>query len=125
MSIEVDWDNEDKTIIRYTCFAGWTVEEFHQLYNKPKEIIEESSTKVLGIIVDDSSDAMPPQHATLAFNHMMREGRLPIVIVKINPAARILLDAVRKSAKTERAIFFADSLEQARKILQAYSEPLE
>lgn len=125
MSIEVEWDNEDKTIIRYTCLAGWTVEEFHQLYNMPSEMIIENRAKVIGIIIDDSQDAMPPQHAVLAFSRLMRDGRLPIVVVKANATARILLESARTGSKSERPIFFADSLQQARKILQAYSEPLE
>jgi len=125
MLIQVEWDNEDKTIIRYTFFAGWTVEEFYSLYNKPGEMLTETNSEVLGIIVDDSRDAMPPQHAVLAFRRALREGRLPIVLVKISAAAKILMESAQKSDASERPIFYTDSLEQARKILQAYSERLD
>lgn len=122
MSIEIEWDDEQKTIIRYTFLPGWTLEEFHSLYNRPSEMLHETGTELLGIIIDDSRDSMPPQAATLAFARTVREGRSPIVIVGVNPAARILLDAARKGYKSLRPLFYANTLDQARKILQAYAE---
>lgn len=124
MSIQIEWDNEEETIIRYTFLPGWSVEEFHDLYNKPTEMLAEAQTELIGIIVDDSHDAMPPSTAVLAFKRMMQEGRSPLVVVNINPAAHILLEAARASSKSNRPVFYADSIPQARKILQAYTEGL-
>lgn len=125
MSIQVEWDNEEKTIIRYTFSAGWTIKEFQEAYKKPREMIAISGTTLIGIIADDSEDSMPPQDATLAFSRALRNGRVPTVVVNISPASRILLEAARTSSKANRPVFFADSIPQARKILQAYTEGLD
>jgi hypothetical protein len=122
MSIQIEWDNEDKTIIRYTFLTGWTTREFHELYDKPSEMVAESFTQLIGIIIDDSRDSMPPQETVLAFGRTVREGRIPLAIVGVNPAAGILLEAARRGYQSTRPIFYADSLDQARKILQDYAE---
>jgi hypothetical protein len=88
-------------------------------------MLAESGTKLVGIIADGTGDSMPPPDSTLAFNYSVREGSLPMVIININPAARILLEAVKASSKASRPIFYAESLQQARKILQAYIEGQE
>jgi hypothetical protein len=122
MTIYIEWDDEEKTIIRYTFFSGWTIEEFHRLYDKPTEMIEESSAELIGVIIDDSRDSMPPKKAILAFGRTVREGQLPIVIVGITPAAKILVESARRAYKSVRPLFYVDNLEQARKILQNHAK---
>lgn len=122
MTIHIEWDSTEKNIIRYTFLSGWTIEDFHLLYDKPTEMMKETSVELIGVIIDDSRDSMPPRKAILAFGRTVREGHLPIIIVGVTPAAKILLESARRGYKSVRPLFYADTLEQAREILHTYAE---
>jgi len=118
MNIEITWDDEAKTIIRYTFQPGWTLTEFHEVYHEARKMIQESPNRVSGIIVDDSRHAMPPKDALMAFRRTVKEGTLPIVIVSIGHTGRILMKVVESAFQKERPIFYVETLDAARTLLQ-------
>lgn len=50
MSIEVRWDNDEKTIIYYTFHQGWTFKEFHEVYAEVYEMLDTVNHTVHAIV---------------------------------------------------------------------------
>ena len=117
MSILVEWDNDERTIIRYTFAAEWTVEEFFDAFPKADQMIRASRTRIIGIIVDDSREVIPPKGAMTAFKQTVRIGKLPIVFVAASMASRSMMEILYKSYRGNRPMYYVPTLEQARLIL--------
>ena len=117
MGIVVEWDNDVRTIIRYTFASEWTVEEFFEAFPKADHMIRASRTRIIGIIVDDSREIIPPKGAMSAFKQTVRIGRLPIVFVAASIASRSMMEILYKSYRGERPMYYVATLEQARRIL--------
>ena len=117
MSILVEWDNEARTIIRYTFATEWTVEEFFEAFPKADHMIRAANTRIIGIIVDDSREIIPPKGAMTAFKQTVRIGKLPIVFVAASMASRSMMEILYKSYRGERPMYYVATLEEARQIL--------
>ena len=118
MKIEVAWDDEDNTVIRYTFMPGWTLEEFHQVFDSVSDMIGQSPHRVIGIIVDDSQGANPPSNALGAFRRTVSRGKLPLAIVGAGRMSKILMKVAEEATTNKRPIFYAKTLEEARCILR-------
>lgn len=121
MKIEVSWDDEDRTIIRYTFMPGWTLEEFYQMFDRAADLIGQSPHRVIGIIVDDSQAAAPPPNALGAFRRAASRGELPLAIVGGGHMALLLLKAAREAATSQRPIFHTKTLDEARSALKDFA----
>ena len=117
MGILVEWDNDARTIIRYTFASEWTVEEFFEAFPKADHMIRASSTRIIGIIVDDSREIIPPQGAMSAFKQTVRIGRLPIVFVAASMASRSMMETLYKSYRGNRPMYYVATLDAARHLL--------
>lgn len=117
MSILVEWDNEARTIIRYTFATEWTVEEFFEAFPKADHMIRAANTRIIGIIVDDSREIIPPKGAMTAFKQTVRIGKLPIVFVAASMASRSMMEILYKSYGGQRPMYYVSTLDEARKIL--------
>jgi hypothetical protein len=117
MDILVEWDNPEKTIIRYTFAAQWTVEEFFEAFPVAGHMIRAANRRILGIIIDDSREIIPPQGAMNAFKQTVRTGTLPIVFVGASMASRSMMEILHKSYHSQRPMYYVDTLERARQIL--------
>lgn len=80
-------------------------------------MIRASRTRIIGIIVDDSREIIPPKGAMSAFKQTVRIGRLPIVFVAASIASRSMMEILYKSYRGERPMYYVATLEQARRIL--------
>lgn len=68
--IELDWDDTEKTIIRYTFFDPWTWDEYYATNPKRDRMFAETS-QVIDIILDfRKGNHLPPQ----AMTHMRKVG---------------------------------------------------
>lgn len=126
MSILVEWDNAERTIIRYTFASSWTVEEFFEAFPIADRMIREANTRIIGIIVDDTLEIIPPKGAMTAFKQTVRIGKLPIVFVGASMASRSMMEILYKTYHSIRPMYYVATLEQARDILlQKHSEANE
>jgi hypothetical protein len=117
MSIDVEWDNDARTIIRYTFASEWTVEEFFDAFPKADQMIRASNMRIIGIIVDDSREIIPPKGAMTAFKQTVRIGKLPIVFVAASMASRSMMEILYKSYGSQRPMYYVPTLDEARRIL--------
>lgn len=68
MSVTVQWDNEEQTIIRYDFAGRWTWDEFYQAYDQGKKMVAgKAGYQVILYPRDDASQRyMPPNFMTHA-----------------------------------------------------------
>ncbi len=123
MSITVEWDNDEQTIIRYTFFQYWTIEEFFEAFPIAGQMIKTAKTQVIGIIVDDSQEIIPPQNAMTAFKQTVLRGTLPIVFVGANLASKTMMQTLQKAYQGKRQLFYVQTLAQARQLLHELATP--
>lgn len=117
MGILVEWDNAERTIIRYTFASTWTVEEFFEAFPVADHMIREANTRIVGIIVDDSREIIPPKGAMTAFKQTVRIGKLPIVFVGASMASRSMMEILSKTYHSARPMYYVATLDEARVIL--------
>jgi len=133
MPIQVHWDDEAKTIIRYEMYGRWTLQEFWEAYEKARQMINEVENRVDFIQV--SMDKLSIGHMPNGFithlrsiyrNAHPRAGRTIVI-----PKARGLLGEVwdrmiSKAFPQIRDHFdFADSLEEARHLIHPAKETIK
>jgi hypothetical protein len=118
MPIEVVWDNDEKTIIRYVFGNHWTVQEYFDAYPVAGRMMKGSEAHVIGIIVDDSAEIIPPKGSMTAFKQTVRSGRLPIVFVGANLAGKTMMQMLQRAYKSKRQLFFVDTCDEARAVLR-------
>jgi hypothetical protein len=120
MSITVQWDNEEKTIIRYDFTGNWDWVEFRERAKEASAL-----TRSVEHRVDSISNFLPgthiPKDAFIHFRRVMSDApknRGVNVIVGASQFIRVLVTVFSRIYKTlgERLII-ADSLEDARVIL--------
>jgi hypothetical protein len=60
MGVEVGWDDDEKTILRWASWGAPTTEEFEQAVEVVKELLAETDGPVCLIIDDRDLDRVPP-----------------------------------------------------------------
>lgn len=81
-------------------------------------MVKASQTKLVGIIVVDNPEFVPPKGVMTAFKQTVRRGKLPIVFVGTNTASKTLMQTLQKAYQGKRPMFYVKTLEEARQILQ-------
>ena len=128
MNIQVSWDNEDQTILRYDYRPGWTWEDFYEADKISHEMIANSVVTV-HIIANFADGALPPMGALGRFKSAQEnlpEGSVVVVVgggMFINTLVSTFSRIYRAISKN---LMVAGSLEEARaKIaqLRARSDP--
>ncbi|MFN8376170.1 MAG: hypothetical protein U0694_25260 [Anaerolineae bacterium] len=129
MGVQVQWDNPEKTILRYDMSGKWTWDRFFNAYEAGKALMNTVSHKVNFILnpTDEISRAYTPPNA---MSHMISIGRKAhpmagkTVSISNNTFTRVLLQMVSKvNPKIAEMYAFADSLEDARVMLAKDSVP--
>ncbi len=122
MSIDITWDNQSKTMIRYTFTPDWTLTEFHESFHAVRAMFKETTNRVIGIIVEDNPRVVPPKGALDAFRRTVKEGTIPLVIVGQGQLAKMLMKVVETTYNPSRPIHYTKTLDEARNILYDLSE---
>jgi hypothetical protein len=120
MDITIEWDNPEHTIIRYTFASHWTIEEFFEAFPVADHMIRLSTTRVIGIIIDDSREIVPPKGAMNAYKQTVRSGKLPIVFVGASMASRSMMEILHKAYHSQRPMYYVSTLDEARRVLYEY-----
>src|SRR3954464_1167446 len=121
MSIEVNWDNEEKTIIQYVYEGRWTLQDFDDARAKAAKL-EETVTHRVDVIIDVRKSSLVPtgtisrgkQVMTTTPSSHPNEGTA--VIVGAGPLVRSIYDVVNKvypDIVRRRGFRFARSMDEA------------
>jgi hypothetical protein len=124
MPVEIQWDNPEKTTLRYTVTAPWTWDEFWAAFEQGLTMIDEVEGRVDYIFGDTdlATRTLPPRFLTqlgsVARRRHPRAGTT-VFISKEQSSSRTLWYRLATSvypALSEK-FMFAHSLEEARDLL--------
>lgn len=123
MSILIDWDNEEQTILRHTYSGGWTLDDFYWMLDSTYDIINGVEHSV-DIIADFLSSAPPPRNiiSALPYYQQKRHPRQGLQVVVGTSFLLIFTKAVTQAASIAipqaRQVRFTSILEEARALLR-------
>lgn len=117
MEIEVLWDNEQKTVIRYEFPTRWTWDDFYTAKTAAYNMLNTVNYKV-GIIFNAPDGIQLPEniltHSRIAFSRL-HPNTLCVGIVVGSPYLRTVLTIfTRLSRKAADMLILVDSLADAR-----------
>ena len=126
MGITVQWDNDEKTVIRQTFNGRWTWDDLYAALDYVAKLTDSVPHRV-DAIVDVRHLSMLPGGSLFSFNTRQHADKLAkrndvnrgsIIIVGANPLLRGLYDSFRGLyASTASDVHFVASIEQARALL--------
>jgi hypothetical protein len=130
MGVSVQWDDAEKTILRYDYGGKWTVEELYAAASEAKKLIEVEGTqhKIAVIINMQNSSALPAS----AMTHGKRLMTMPLpnvdfqVVVGANMFVRTLANTATKVyGQFGRKITtqFAQTMDEARSVIAKQRVP--
>jgi len=126
MGITVQWDSDDKTIIRQTFDGRWTWDDLYAALDYVAKLTDSVPHRV-DAIVDVRHSSMLPGGSLFSFNTRQHADKLAkrndanrgsIIVVGANPLLRGLYDSFRGLyANTASDVHFVASMEQARALI--------
>jgi hypothetical protein len=123
MPITTDWDNPEKTIIRYHYGGKWNLTEFYAAFETAHKMIDTVNHQVHLIIDVRNSNILPNgvlSQGRTAANRAKHPNQGIIVIVGASGLIRGMFDVFKKLYGRNvdiNSYKFASSLEEAHKIL--------
>ncbi len=131
MGIELYWDNDAQTVIWCEFDREWTWDEMDATMNKVKGITDRAAREIAAIIdvrrgVNFPGGSIFTPAALNQAKKMLRMGEGgtsgPVVVVGASPLIKTVYNTVRAMDKNGLSnVSFAESLDEARAILQARS----
>jgi hypothetical protein len=126
MGITVQWDNDEKAIIRQTFNGRWTWDDLYAALDYVAKLTDSVPHRV-DAIVDVRQSSMLPGGSVFSFNTRQHADKLAkrndvnrgsIIVVGANPFLRGLYDTFRGLyADTANDVHFVATLEQGRAFL--------
>ena len=129
MSVEVEWDNPERTSLRYTVVGHWTWEEFYTARDHARELADEVALTQVNAIIDIRVGSMFPRNSLSHFRDMPDQAHPKlengtVVVVENSLFVRTLMDIMRRANRIAMENFHrARTLDEARAILHAATEP--
>jgi len=122
MSIDVDWDNDDKTVIHVTFPPEWTWGEFFELDQRTVEMLDTVKHRVL-FLADVSQTTQLPTGLNLSIIRQVIDFRHDnsdlLVIVGMNTMIRALFDIVILAlGRIGTSIKTADTLDEGYRLVR-------
>ncbi|MEP7291891.1 MAG: hypothetical protein ABI835_08905 [Chloroflexota bacterium] len=129
MGIELYWDNDDQTVMLCEVDRSWTWDEMDAVIDKVKKTTDHSET-LIGAILDLRQGVHFPGGSFLTPGALSRARRMlkmgegerqgPVVVVGASPVIKTIYKTLQKMDKHGlSSVSFAQSLDEARVILQA------
>lgn len=120
MSFQIEWDNPECTLLRYTVSGHWTWEEFYSARVEGRQMIDQVDADRIDAIIDLRYGSLFPQNALFHFRQL--PGEVPpkldngvVVIVQNNLFVSTMIEVMRRiNPHAMRNFYSARSLEQAR-----------
>lgn len=122
MTIKVEWENTQKTIIRYTFEGTFNSDEIYSALQTGYALQDEVAPNDIWIIVDSLNNIkMPGQIYTIA-NYLKRHRRANMrgtVILTTNMMIRSITELIIYMLNQQSIVFFATSHEEAITIIHS------
>jgi hypothetical protein len=101
MSIRVEWDSDDHTVLRYTVVGHWTWDELHAALERARTLADAAPSSVIHSIIDIYTGSLYPQNALSHFRRMPFEAHPKfkngcVIIVEDNLFVRSLMNILRR-----------------------------
>ena len=125
MGIEVSWDNEAKTIVKYVYEGRWTLQDFDNAREQAAKL-EETVPHRVDVIVDVRNSSLVPTGTisrgkqVITTTPVSHPSEAMAIIVGAGPLVRSIYDVVSKvypEIVRRRGFRFARSMEEAREII--------
>jgi hypothetical protein len=120
MPITVQWDSDEKSVVRYTFESKWTWDEYHAAIAQAFDMVKDLPY-VVNMILDFSQSTVLPSNALSHFSSSMktppREFDVAVVISKSGFIETLVAVFRRLSSKTGEKLVVRKSLEEARAYL--------
>jgi hypothetical protein len=130
MPVELNWDNEEKTVIRADVHGRWTLDEAKAARLATFKLFDTVMHRVdvIWYLADEESRTHTPNGLINLFASMSRSphprrGVIALVPRRQDRLARIWVDLVTKAfPRLRNNVFGADSLDEARALLKSHAE---
>lgn len=125
MGIQIDWDNDQRSIVRFVYQGKWTWEEFYSKIDEANQLMDTVSYSCVSIIDMRESNFLPAGaaiHIRNVIRKSMSHNNSGIsVFLQADLIVRVMIDVLRRSypdilENTEW--LYAKTLEEARQIAQ-------
>jgi hypothetical protein len=124
MSVNVEWDDSEQRILRYTYEAGWTWEEYAAAVAEATRLVVKVDGQI-DVIGDFSKSTLLPERALSNFRKSLATSpdtvpfKMVVLIIRNEFIARMLDTFSRMYPSARGKIRSAPSLEDARRIIRA------
>jgi hypothetical protein len=126
MTIQVTWDNPEKTTLLWTVEGRWTWTESHEAIAAAEAFMESVPHQQVDSIVDMSRGHLIPENAVSNFSRTLRTMHPKaglIVMVGMPPIVQALLSVLtRVPSSPARKIIVTRTLDEARNVLDVRRE---
>ncbi len=120
MTITVEWDDAEQTILRNDYSGSWTWEEYIEAGRQNNALIAAMPHRV-DIIANMREGTMPRGGSAIAISTRVIRSAPPnrgIIVVVINPLLKALVSVFKKLDNNLGSITFAaDSMDEARRVV--------
>src|SRR5689334_16940942 len=120
MPIKVQWDNEDKRVMRYTFEGRWTWDEYHAAIAEAFQLVKDLPYMV-NILLDFTNSNLIPSNALSHFTSSMktppREFDVAVVVSKSGFIETLVALFRRISGKMGDKLVAVKTLEEGRAFL--------
>jgi hypothetical protein len=132
MSIQVEWDNEQHTVVLCTFMGTWTWDELYAALDRGEEMAKDNPARVSAILDVRQGSSLPGgsffnktllDQAQTLFNRAQTD-RGQIAVVGASPFMRSMF-SVASNLFGDKAggMTFVDSIEEARRIVASTPAP--
>jgi hypothetical protein len=121
MTVSVEWDNEEKTIVRFTYTGKWTWDEFYIHVKQANELMDTVAYRCVSIVDMSKSKHLPPGAAVHIRNiirqSMSHNNSGITVFINADTIVKMFIEALRQNypdIKDFSNFLYAKSMEEAR-----------
>ncbi|MDQ7027841.1 MAG: hypothetical protein Q9P44_20045 [Anaerolineae bacterium] len=98
MPIAVNWDNEEKTIIRWQFLAKWTWDDYYGALQNSRKLTQQATT-MIDVIVDMRASKSLPSHLFTHAQNAIQTTSLnvgTIVVIGVTPLLRFAFNTFKR-----------------------------
>jgi hypothetical protein len=126
MGVEVVWENEEKTVLRFIYLKGWTWDDVYTGGKQAREMMDSASSPVVQII-DFTKGGVMPSGVPVHFRNMQKmldsKNNSGITVVLAGSTTKAFVNSFIKlfrqtfpDAKQNAKWFVVDNLDDAKKL---------
>jgi hypothetical protein len=123
MPVSVEWDNEEKTIVRFTYTGKWTWDDFYKYVKEANDLMDTVNYRCVSIIDMSKSNFLPlgaSVHVRNIIRQSMSHNNSGIsVFINADTIVKMIIDALRHNypdIKDFSNFIYAKNLDQAREL---------